>query len=167
MDSLVDFLGRNRQGACTRLAGEVWFSPEETSRILQFLGITEKAFKDKYVNKEMEGWNRVHRVRGDDHPTFTLVSPDADDEGSSVDSWNEHVVLTDEEAQNYDGEDKKVWTKKNGGCEGMKEVLSRDSNRNAHHDQDKMVSVDEIRKLLVDYEDTYCMFPEEPWKWFV
>ena len=49
-------------GKCYHVKGEVWFSPEETSRILQFLGITEKAFKEKYVNKEMEGWNRYEQV---------------------------------------------------------------------------------------------------------
>eukprot|EP00960_Hanusia_phi_P052198 761311-Hanusia_phi.AAC.7 len=45
-------------GKCCHVKGDVWFSPEETNRILGFLGISEKTFKEKYVNEEIEGWNR-------------------------------------------------------------------------------------------------------------
>ena len=29
------------------------------------------------------------------------------------------------------------------------------------------ISVDKVRELQLDFEETYALFPVEPWRWFI
>lgn len=133
-------------GKCCQVNGDVFLSPDDTSRMSEHLNVTSTEFAERYAQREVEGWvqlrDRSEEEKQNGEKGCIFLGADGKTCGvyearpvqcrtypffprmlRTPEAWNAEVVATDAAVTAAGGGGGvRGWSPDTGGCEGMLEV---------------------------------------------
>ncbi len=168
-------------GKCCQTKGEVYLNPTETRNAASVLNMSIDEFKNSFVAREEDTdddnkWTVLQQKNvvdsnGQEMTQCVFLNDDMQCSiyearplqcstypfwpriMNDIGSWNDEVVLADDEVHDTSNERMKTWSYEGGGCEGMERIEDESSTIDAG------VSIDEAVKKLESYKSYKRRFP--------